>query len=149
MAGTLVHSPADILSRVLIALGHGVDPPGDATNWPVFVSQEPSTPDNVITLYDTEVRDLGRHMADGYREIMHGVQVRVRSYTYALGWAKINALAIALDSSVYQELVTIGVNSYNVHAVTRLSGPLSLGKEPETARRLFTLNVLVTVHEPD
>jgi len=143
-SGTLAHSPADIIRRVLIALGHGVDPPG--TVWPIYAGAEPDLPDNCITCYDTERRGHGRTQTDGEQQEHHGVQVRVRGATHGVGYVKARALALALDQEVYQESVTIAGTAYLVHAVSRTSGVLALGTDtPTSKRRLFTVNVLVSL----
>ena len=151
MSGALTHSPADILQALLVALGLGSQPPGPtdpAVTWPVFVASEPAAPDEAITTYDTEGRDFGFTMTDGERQEHHGVQVRVRASTHAVGWKKARAIAVALDESVYQETVVIEGVSYFVHDVIRTSNVIPLGKEEPTSKRtLFTINAVVTLHQ--
>lgn len=146
MAGTLAHSPAHILQRLIIDLGLGSLPPSLA--WPVYIGSEPdgtNIPDNVITVYNTDWRDHGRTMTDGHRQGMEGFQVRVRSQTQPVGYNKAHAIAIALDEQVYQRIVTIDGVSYLVHAISRSGGVLDLGKMQGSSRNLHTLNGFVSL----
>lgn len=156
MSGALTHSPADVLRRVLIALGLGTDPDAEPLGlWPIYAAAQPDTPDNVITLYDTVSVLQGRAMVTGEVMEQHGVQVRVRAATHDLGYQKARAVVVAMDESVYQESVTLddpgvgtAASSYLVHAVSRRGGILALGKElPASKRSLFTVNALVSVRE--
>lgn len=144
-AGPLLHSPADILRWLLVQLGLGTDP-GNAGSWPVYCSSEPHAPDNCITTYDTEQRGDGRSQISGEMFQHYGVQIRIRSVDHPTGYVKANALANALDQSVYQEVVTVSGTRYLIHAVSRSSAVLPLGKEvPASKRSLFTINLLVSL----
>lgn len=146
--GTLTHSPADVLRRLLIAIGQGVTPAsGTNSNWPIFESQEPSSPDNVVTTYDVDGRDFGRTGLTGERFEHHGVQVRVRAATKPVCWRKMREICVALDEDVYQESVTIDGTNYFVHAVHRVSKPLYNGLEPGTQRHVYTMSVIVNLHQ--
>lgn len=150
MAGSLNHSPADVVRKLLITLelGHA-SPPTSADQWPIYVSAEPTDPDNVITLYDTEGRSHGRVHNDGERQEHHGFQVRVRARTHPLGYAKAKAIAETLDTGIYQEVVTMPDDThYLVHAVSRGSDVLPIGFESPTSKRvLFTINALVALRQ--
>ncbi len=148
MSGQLNHSPANILSRVLIALGQGVDPPdpGVAATWPIYYANEPPSPDNCITVYDTAGLKMGRHQIDGEVQERHGIQVRVRSKDHDVGYLKARAIAQALDTEVYQELTTIDSDSYITHSFSRSGDVVPLGKEVAASKRsLFTVNGTVSV----
>lgn len=147
MPGILQHSCADILRRVLIALDLGTDPtqyPNVLGEWPVYVDNEPSDPDNVLTVYDTSGRDGGRTMYDGERQENHGFQVRIRSSDHKTGFTRARAIAVTLDRNVYDEVVTLDGTAYLVHAVSRTSDVIRLGKAPGSKRSLFTINALAT-----
>ena len=147
MSGSLDHSPADILRYLLIDLGLGTLP-SSAGVWPVYATKEPDSPDSCITVYDTEGTRDGRTMANGEVQQHYGAQVRVRAPTHALGHAKANAVAEALDKQVWLDTVTIGSSVYMVYAVSRRSGPFSLGEESPTSKRvIFTLNVTIAVRQ--
>lgn len=143
MPATLLHSPADIIRQMLIELGLANG--HDSATWPSFVSSEPTSPENVITLYDTVDRGHGREMIGGERQQHFGFQVRVRAATHELGWQKAYEIAEAFDSAVYEDTVHIDDANYLVYCVTRTGGVNSLGTEPITKRRIFTINALVAL----
>jgi len=95
MAGTLAHSPAEIVRQLLVDLELGVNPP--SAGWQAYSTSEPTSPDNVITVYDTAGRSHGRDSVINDRQEHHGIQVRVRSATFRDGWLKSNIIAQALD----------------------------------------------------
>jgi hypothetical protein len=145
MSGLLAHSPADVIGQLLVALGLGTDPTAGGA-WPVYVSDEPDSPDSCLTVFDTSARDRGRLMATGQRVEMHGFQVRVRSTTHPVGYTKARAVAVALDEDVYQTAVTLGGHVYMVHSVSRSSDVIPLGKElPRSERSIFTINATGTI----
>ena len=132
-----------MLQWLLISLDQGTSPllsPQQA--WPTFCSNEPSTPDDCITTYDTAGRDDGRIMVTGNRVEHPGVQVRVRSTDHPTGYAKARAICVVLDSGFYDQLVTLpNGNQYVVHAVYRSGNVIALGKDtPNSKRTLFTIN---------
>lgn len=144
MSGTLTHSPAVILARLLIGQGLGTAPDGTDTSWQVFETSEPDRPDECLTVFDTAGRDHGRTSPDGLRHEHEGVQVRVRSRTHDAGWAKAQAVALALDA-VNHAVASVGASSYTVVAAVRTAPVLSLGADPASRRRLFTVNALLAL----
>lgn len=153
MSGSLNHSPAHVIRDLLVTLGLGTDP-DDGGSWPIFVSREPNTPDSVITLYDTASRMQGRRMVNGITVEHYGIQVRVRDAGPTGAWVKANALAVALDQTIALDDVTVedtdgtGSSTYKVYTVSRVSGPLSLGKETPTSKRnLFTINAVAAIRQ--
>lgn len=144
----LLHSPADIVAQMLIDLAVATDPLGTATDdvWPVFVSQEPSLPDSVITIYDTTGIIQGRAHVSGEMFERQAVSIRVRDANHQNGYQKISDISTALERNVYSETITISSNTYLVHAVSITSGPFSIGKEtPQSKRNIFTLNATTTI----
>ena len=145
MSGSLAHSPAMILRQALVDLALGTAP-ADAGNWPVYVSQEPDSPDSVITVYDTAGVKDGRDQVSGRVYEHYGAQVRVRDANHAEGYAKAQTVAVALDESLRLRVVTVSGSRYVVYGVTRTGTVLSLGKDVATSKRnLFTFNVLVAL----
>lgn len=147
MAGSLSHSPADVIRRLLIALGAGSDPDAAVLGvWPVYVDLEPPAPDNVLTVYDTTPRVHGRTHPVGTTQLHYGVQVRIRATTTAVGWTKGNAITEVFDG-MYQDPITVGGTLYHVHAVHH-SGIIRVGKDsPTTKRSLFTINALTVLKQ--
>lgn len=150
----LEHSPADVLARVLAALGLGTLALEDAedqarTDWAVKVSKTPDKPDRVIVLTDTAGRDLGRPGRPGRRVSLYGVQIKVRAATHPAGWAKCSQLLeqLSLRASVYDRQVSVGSAVYVVHSVQFTGPPLVVGVEPGTSRRVFTLNALAGIRQ--
>lgn len=145
MSGALSHSPADVVRYMMIDLSLGTIPTAGGS-WPINVSVEPDSPDNCITIYDTEGIQSGSEQVGGEVQEHHGFQVRVRSPTHAVGYAKARAIAQALDTLVAYETVTISSNTYRVESVSRRGDVLVLGKDmSNTKRDLFTINYLVSI----
>jgi hypothetical protein len=140
---TFQHSPADVLRYLLIQLGLGTAPSSGGA-WPVYAADEPATPDNCITVYDTQGRDAGRIMNTGEREEYPGFQVRVRSLDHPTGALKANQIADALDTAVRLTNVTVETYTYLVYCVSRTGNVLAAGKEsPTSKRKLFFINGVV------
>lgn len=153
MPGPLTYSPADVIRQLLIDLALAND--FDSLTWPAFSAQEPSSPDNLITVFDTPSVEEGRIHVSGEKAEHHGVQVRVRANTHTEGFAKARAIAVGLDTQVYQATVHVVAAQYLVHSVNRSGGVISLGKElipfgkevQPAKRSIFTVNFLVSVRE--
>lgn len=148
MPGNLDHSPADILRHLLINISQGTLPTDNLT-WPVYTSQQPDKPDNLITTLDFPGPHQGRAQVDGEVQERHGVTVRVRAANHVTGYLKARQIAIALDQQVYRETVTIDTIGYTVHAVSRdANAPSSLGKDvPGSKRDLFTIDTTISVRK--
>src|SRR5438132_8051410 len=115
---TLQHSPADIISRLLIAVASDMltDPslvPLQA--WPCYVSREPDVPDDVVTIYDTMGRDDGQVMNDGELQEHPGIQIRIRATRPDIGYDKARTIATTLDKGIYANRITVDGVSYLVH----------------------------------
>lgn len=149
----MTDSPADVLQHYLVArslatLG------GAGGTWPAFSNGEPSSPDNCITVYDTDGVDNGRPMIDGGDAGPEGIQIRVRGTTHAIGWAKVNAIKDNLESSDptvgpyrYGPL-TVNARSYRIQCVVKIGNVIPLGKMvPQNRLSLFTLNALVRIED--
>lgn len=149
MPGSLTHSPADILRRLLINLGLGTLPTTTVTSWPIRAHNESDTPDNQITIYDTVGKKNGRTMFDGEVQEHHGFQIRIRSSNSVDGYTKARAIAVTLDEVIYQNNVVIGGTTYCVHSVTRTTDVIAIGKEASTPtkRSIHTINGLISVRE--
>ena len=140
------HSPAEILRWVLVAAGVVGDPRISGVLWPCYTSLEPNLPDECVTTFDTNNRDQGRIQIGGKRQEHYGVQIRIRSKTHSSGWPKADTIKETLDQSILRDTIIIGSSTYCVHAVSRTSGVLELGKElAVTKRHVFTINCVVDV----
>lgn len=142
----LTHDPADILRYTLIGASQGTLPTTNGS-WPIYTSQEPNTPDNCITTYNTQGQLQGRIQKSGLYVEKPGIQIRIRATDHTTGHSKAKSIEAALDA-VYDDNVTISSNSYEVHAVHRTASIAYLGKDsPSSNRHLFTLNVTVTIRQ--
>lgn len=146
MTSRLDHSPADVLRWLMIQLGLGTNPADDGS-WPIQVGNEPDSPDDLVVVYDTSGLMTGRIHRTGEKVEHRGVMVQVRGVDHPTAYAKTEAVRVAMDESVHNVTVTVGDDAYIVHAITRQSGPLSLGREPGTNRALFTLNLVLTINQ--
>ena len=152
MSGALIHSPADIIRNLLIDLSQGTAP-ADSDAWPIYVAQEPDSPDSVITIYNTLGTRQGRFMFGEVQE-KPGFQVRVRDPEHYSGFEKVQAITIALDNMASNTVVEVGDDagtgnqSYTVYAITGRLGVIALGRDtPRTKMHLFTINAVVTVRQ--
>lgn len=144
MPGTLNHSPADIMRYLLIQAGAGVNPTVSTINWPIYVANEPSLPDNCITLFDTMGEIDSKNHIDGKVVEHHGFQIRVRAENHSVGYVKANSLSQLIDTELYRESVTIGSSDYCIHSIRRMTDVIPLGTESPTSKRcIFTINFLV------
>jgi hypothetical protein len=143
MSVILLHSPGDIIRRIMIALSLGTDPSASLA-WPIYAPVEAANPDNIIAVTSTAGRDLGRDMVTSSRLEMFGVQVLVRASTEAVGYLKASAVADALDSLSW-DTVTLDGTAYTVKHLIRSSGPISLGYEANSRRWRTSINYLAWI----
>lgn len=147
MSGDLAHSPADIIRYALINASGGTLPTNNGS-WPIYCNSEPDSPDNCITIYDTEGRQHGRSMIDGERQEHYGVQVRVRAADPPTGFTKAQDLALLLDKTIINANVSISSTNYIVYTVSRSGNVISLGYDtPLSKRRLFTMNATISLRQ--
>ena len=145
MAGALNHSPADIIRHLLILAGFGSSPSG-LNNWPIFVSNLPDLPDNVITIYDTQGDTGLRSFSSLIRDERYGISVQVRATDHKTGFLKAHAIAIAFDNNLGCEGITIDGTLYSIVTIIRKTNVIALGNEiPTSKRQMFSLNALVDV----
>ena len=148
----LADPPSLILATKLIDLAIFTDP-AVAGAFPIYVSLLPDGDEienDAAAIYDTKGDKDGRLMK-GDNILHYGVQVKVRSRTYAVGWDKINAVAAAFEPIDQATTVSVGGSggtAYKLVNISQTSPPLSMGLEEGTKRRnLFTVNFLCTLTE--
>lgn len=146
MAGSLDHSPADVLTSILIELGIGTEK-SENTDWPIVPNYEPNAPDNVITIYDTEGRLRARRQIDGQQMTQHGIQVRVRGNQPTTLYVKANDITTALDSSINTYTVTLDSSTYCVQSIGRIGDIVHVGKDEESKNTIVTINALMLVKQ--
>lgn len=144
-------SPGYVLRQIMVDLGLGVFPPQKAVQgtWPIYHDGLPSSPDDVISVEDTDGHDDGRSMVDGTLFYHYGIQIIVRSQDGRTGWDKAEQIRQALAKQVYAHTVTLDLNSVNqqtyyVHCIAHIGQVISVGKESPTSKRsIHTLNCSV------
>lgn len=140
----MTHSPAKVLSQLLIDLEVGTVPSANS-EWPTYFDNEPATPDNVITTYNARRVGGFRKMPDGVFVGPQGVQVRVRGKDSKTGYDRTVLIAEAL-ATVLRRTVTVEGSVYRVQCLSTISDVFPLGKESPTSKRnLFTLDMLMSV----
>jgi len=147
MSGTLTHSPSAIIQQLLIDLGYATSP-ADSDSWPAYISNEPDSPDNVISVFDNQGTSDGRLQTSGEQQEHHGFQVRIRSQTHPTGYTKARAIAVALDEEVGYTGVTVDSTGYTIYAISRKSEVLAIGKQhPESDLDVFTVNATAAIRQ--
>jgi len=147
MSGTLNHSPADIIRQLLIDLSLGTD--GTLTDWPIYSTASPNTPNDIIVVTKTESKFQGRDMNSGEIQEHYGINISVRGEDVVTASDKAQDIAFALDATVDRDVVSMTgpTNTYQIEATTRIGAPLPLGKEEEGRRELFSLNLIVSMYQ--
>lgn len=142
-----LHTPAQVLQQLLIDFGFGFDgTPVPPPPWSCYATNEPDTPDDCITVYDTVGRTFGRENIIGDILEHYGLQFKVRSSTYDVGWLKARALSQLLDEAVRLNTVNVDSATYLVFSVNRTGPILPLGKDvPGSKRNLFTVNATAAI----
>lgn len=118
-------SPAKDMADYLVAQGFGT------FGGNIFVSEEPTEPNESITVYDTGGSEPVNVDIDMYEPT---IQVRVRSISYAAGFA--------LQQEIREELVKplfLVVNSYHYVGIWLQSDIISLGRD-QNNRYILTAN---------
>ena len=147
------NSPAVVLREYLIDQGV-FTAEADAGSWPLYVGHMPDAvgvPDNCAAIYDTAGIKDGRLMLAGLGILHPGLQIKVRARTYAAGWAKADAVRVAMDAIKRAEQEVDATDSFYRYRLDNLSQTgtvLPLGTEKGTKRRqLFSINYLATLEE--
>lgn len=121
--------------------------PSDESNWPLYISSMPDGDDVKVdcgSIYDTAGMLDGK-LSSGKVVVHPGIQLRIRSDDYEQGYAKIEAITLALDD-VVRDTVTVSGDSYLLENVSRSTPIVPLGSERGYKRRfLFTVNFLITL----
>jgi hypothetical protein len=151
------HSPAIVLYYHFFNDSFFADPEGDDyspenPDFVGYVTSLPDEPDNAICVQDTVGRLDGRIHKTGETIVHPGIQVRVRSESFVLGWAKANEIKTALeqiknDSVSVVDPISGTTHTYTIHSATLTSPILPIGEGKEGRRENFTINVVLTITE--
>lgn len=143
--GSAMSLPSAILAAYLIDTGSFFTRPIDDDSWPLYERYLPEDPDNAAVITDTVGMLDGRVMV-GVTTQHYGLQIMVRHRNSETAWAKIAAVADALDL-LHNERVYTDQGTFDILAITRTSSiaPLGLEKESTKRRYLYTANFIVAL----
>ena len=145
------HAVSQVIRQLLIDLSLGAN---GGTTWPVYATQAPDLPDDLIAVYDTVGRSRGRTSVGGEVYEGHGIQIDVRADDLQTGIVKANTIKVGLTEDVHLTTVTVtddedygtATVSYALFNVKWISGPFPR-PDPDTNRKIHSLNFLVTIRE--
>lgn len=113
-------------------------------DWPIYIGTLPDSPDNLISIYDTTPIKDGRMMS-GETIIHPGIQIRVRSRGYTMGFDRLASVIANLDN-LKRVQISYNSDSYLISSFQRTSDPLPLGVDPDNRlRQGFTVNGTVSL----
>jgi hypothetical protein len=152
VSGQFNHDVGRIIQQMIIDLGGLVTDPSANGSWPCYVGLMPDSPDNCVSVRDTEGRLQGREHVTGYLFEKHGIQIRIRSDGPVDGYVKAAAIFNALNPVTNREVTVMdevgtASTSYRVQSVQHTSPVLRLGPEQGTRRYLWTVNDIVSVRQ--
>lgn len=145
MSLPFLHSPSEVIQQLLIDMGIGFDPEANPNNpvqpdWNVYEDKEPSSPDNVLTIYDTTPKSSGRSMIDGEQWMHYGIQVRVRGTNKQTAFVKADSVRRMLDEHVVSAIVTLEGKTYLVPAICNTNMVRMGQQSPSSKRFIYTIN---------
>ncbi len=143
----MIITPAHILGHILVANGLLDDPamnPGPPV-WPCFKSYTPDTPDKCVTALNTDPF-VDAILLNGRSVRQWGLQLWVRSgqKEHDEGWGKAMELANWIETARFKQ-VNLETVTFVMRSAIVDSGPLDLGREPNTRRCLFSVNILANL----
>ncbi len=150
-----MNQPPTLVLRAALGVKNLVTLPRHAGEWPSFTSFLPDVdaakkvPANAVCLYDTTGHKHGRLMRTGEVLQHWGVQVKVRSSDYQVGWMKANKIAAEMDTTK-RLAIDAGNYLYLLHAISR--GPvLAMGRDPNDQKRNhhFSINCIFPLEESE
>jgi hypothetical protein len=90
-----------------------------ATN--LFISREPSTPDNTVTIYDTSAGADKPDMEGDSIIYNNSIQIRIRNKSYETGWVLADSI-----KDVLSPVSNITINSSKYLSIFHQNGPFVL-----------------------
>ncbi len=107
-----------------------------ASGWGIYVSEEPTAPDTVVTVYDTGGQDSEPNILLDYPSVM--VRVRGAPGDYAAAWSKAQAVK---DALLGKSAATVNSTRY---VGIWMKGDINYLGRDESRRPQFTLNFAIT-----
>lgn len=126
-------APSQIVRQLLLDAG---------LDWPISYDSEMDTPDDVVTVYDTQetIDSDGMQSQDRH----YGLQVRIRAKDSNTGRIKAEWIRDFLNTVLAQS-VTVDAETFIVRAIST-STLLRIGKDGATTRRsLFVINCKASI----
>ncbi|MFA5056494.1 MAG: minor capsid protein [Opitutaceae bacterium] len=121
--------------------------PSVGGDWPIFATLSPDQPDKLIVVYNTAGTGDGRDMQSGEMLGHYGIQISVRDSDPKTGYRKADAIRATLAKDIRRATVTIESSQYSVHCFAHIGDVFDIGEEPNTGRRLFTINAVVSLRQ--
>jgi hypothetical protein len=108
----------------------------------LFIGDIPTTPDNIIVVFDTSPYSMSERNYD-YEYLTF--QIFIRNKTYPTGYDLCDSIVNELDKKVQYEFQDTEKNiNYNVVSIQKFSGPIPLGKD-NNQRHQFSINFRVQI----
>jgi len=142
-------SPSSLLAKYIIDTLGLMTLPSNQESWPLYISHLPDgdgVEDDCGAVYDTTGIIQDRLMT-GETLQRYGIQLRVRSADYEIGWQKISSIFEAMDG-ISRTSIMMDEIEYMIQNMSKTSSIIPLGLEEGTKRRYhFTANFLMTICE--
>lgn len=100
----------------------------------LFVAEEPMSPDNCVTVYDTPGGEAQVTLNKSHKLMLPSIQVRVRNNDYRNGWDQIHDIRTFLDARVGETQ-----NGTYYSLIKAKSEPELLSRD-ENGRFIFVIN---------
>ena len=110
----------------------------------ITYSHMPHSPDNAITVYDTEGFVTPRLHRGGTTVDKPGISIHIRGQTYDEAEAIMEGV-IAIMKTVYRRTVAVNANNHTIVAIHRRGTPVNLGHEADGRRQRFSLNAIASL----
>ena len=114
--------------------------------WKLTYSTAPSTPDSLVTVFDTGGEPDGRLMGSGETVFHPTVQVRVRAVDYTAAHDKCLAVK-ALFDTIIRTPITVNAVLKKFQSITTYTYPVFIGQETDKNRQVFVLNARISFTE--
>lgn len=137
---------ATVVAQYLIATGV-VSKPGNNQAWPCYVNRQPTTPNDLVTVYDTAGKMDGRMMRSGKVSEFPGILVRLRAVSYDSGELMGMRIIQKLDAALAAVVIVTGGKQYKLDSIQRTTNLIPLGPEEGGSREIFTTNGLASYGE--
>ena len=141
-------SPSSIIASVIVQILEEMSHPLDGDVWPLYISSMPDGDDvenDCGSIYDSPGVIDARLMREGEIVEHFGIQIKIRSKDYEIGYRKIRGLVLDLDA-LKNEIITLDDNTYTVENLARIGTIGYLGIEKESKRRyLFSANFIACI----